>query len=29
LSEYKKKGVVRMTLCRRVFTEIFQMLKKR
>jgi transposase len=28
LSEYKKKGVVRMALCRRVFTEIFQMLKK-
>jgi hypothetical protein len=27
LSEYKKKGVVRMALCR-VFTKVFQMLKK-
>jgi hypothetical protein len=28
LGMYKKKGVIRMALCRRVFTEIFQMLKK-
>jgi transposase len=28
LSIYKKKGVIRMALCRRVFSEIFQMLKK-
>jgi transposase len=28
LSVYKKKGIIRMALCRRVFTEIFQMLKK-
>jgi len=25
---YKKKGIIRMALCRKVFTEIFQMLKK-
>jgi hypothetical protein len=25
---FKKKGVVRMALCRRVFAEIYQMLKK-
>jgi transposase len=28
LSVYKKKGVIRMALCRRVFTEIYQILKK-
>jgi hypothetical protein len=28
LSVYKKKGILRMALCRRVFTEIYQMLKK-
>ena len=28
LSEYKKAGLVRMRLRRRVFSEIFQMLKK-
>lgn len=28
LSVYKKKGIVRMALCRRVFTELYQMLKK-
>jgi transposase len=28
LSQYKKKGLVRMGLCRRVITEIYQMLKK-
>jgi transposase len=28
LVTYKKKGLVRMGLCRRVFTEMFQMLKK-
>jgi transposase len=28
LSIYKKKGVIRMALCRRVFTEIYQVLKK-
>jgi transposase len=27
-SVYKKKGIVRMALCRRVITEIYQMLKK-
>jgi hypothetical protein len=25
---YKKKGIIRMALCRRVFTELYQMLKK-
>jgi transposase len=28
LAQYKKKGLVRMGLCRRVFTELYQMLKK-
>jgi transposase len=28
LSVYKKKGIIRMALCRRVFCEIYQMLKK-
>jgi hypothetical protein len=28
LVTYKKKGMVRMGLCRKVFTEMFQMLKK-
>ena len=28
LSQYKKKGLVRMGLCRRVISEIYQMLKK-
>ena len=28
LSQYKKKGLVRIGLCRRVITEIYQMLKK-
>jgi transposase len=28
MSAYKKKGVVRMALCRKVFSEIFQMMKK-
>jgi len=28
VSKYKKKGIVRMALCRRVITEIYQMLKK-
>ncbi|MDR0910709.1 MAG: IS110 family transposase [Spirochaetaceae bacterium] len=28
LSVYKKKGVIRMALCRRVFAEIYQMMKK-
>ncbi|AEF86743.1 hypothetical protein TREPR_3886 [Treponema primitia ZAS-2] len=28
LSIYKKKGVIRMALCRRVFTDIYQVLKK-
>jgi transposase len=28
LSVHKKKGIVRMGLCRRVFSEIYQMLKK-
>jgi len=27
-SGYKKKGVIRMALCRRVITQIYQMLKK-
>ena len=27
-SVYKKKGVVRMALCRRVITQVYQMLKK-
>jgi transposase len=29
LSEYKKKGILRMGLCRKVFGEIYQMMKKR
>jgi Transposase and inactivated derivatives len=29
LATYKKKGLVRMGLCRRVFSEMYQMLKKR
>ena len=29
VGKYKKKGIVRMALCRRVITEIYQMLKKR
>jgi transposase len=28
LATYKRKGVVRMGLCRKVFTHIYQMLKK-
>jgi transposase len=28
VSKYKKKGVVRMALCRRVITEIYKMIKK-
>ena len=28
LTEYKKKGLVRMGLCRRAFSQIYQMLKK-
>ena len=28
LTEYKKKGLVRMALCRRVLTQLYQMLKK-
>ena len=28
LGEYKRKGVVRMGLCRKAFTQIYQMLKK-
>ena len=28
LSVYKKKGIIRMGLCRKVITEIYQMLKK-
>jgi len=28
IGKYKKKGVVRMALCRKVITEIYQMLKK-
>jgi hypothetical protein len=28
LATYKKKGIVRMALCRRVFAELYQMLKK-
>ncbi|HNV37339.1 MAG TPA: transposase [Rectinema sp.] len=28
LTEYKKKGLVRMGLCRRVITQLYQMLKK-
>ena len=28
LSVYKKKGIIRIALCRRVFTELYQMLKK-
>jgi len=28
MSTYKKKGIVRMALCRRVITQIYQMLKK-
>jgi len=29
LATYKKKGIVRMGLCRRVFAEMYQMLKKK
>jgi len=28
VTEYKPKGKARMAICRKVFTEIFQMLKK-
>jgi transposase len=28
VSVFKKKGIIRMAMCRRVFTEIYQMLKK-
>jgi len=28
LTEYKKKGLVRMGLCRRIITQLYQMLKK-
>jgi transposase len=28
LAVYKKKGIIRMAMCRRVFTELYQMLKK-